>query len=68
MFSLRGYDLNMFSSVAAPLTKSERTRSLIRDIALRSFRERGYDQTTIRLIAQEAGVSVGTTNLSLIQI
>lgn len=43
-------------------TKSERTRALIRDVALRSFRVRGYDATTIRLIAQEAGVSVGTTN------
>lgn len=51
----------MFSSVV-PATKSERTRALIRDVALRSFRERGYDATTIRLIAQEAGVSVGTTN------
>jgi AcrR family transcriptional regulator len=43
-------------------TKSARTRALIREVALRSFRERGYDATTIRLIAQEAGVSVGTTN------
>lgn len=43
-------------------TKSERTRALLREVALRSFRERGYDATTIRLIAQEAGVSVGTTN------
>ena len=43
-------------------TKSERTRLLIRDAALRSFRERGYDATTIRLIAHEAGISVGTTN------
>lgn len=51
----------MFSSVL-PATKSERTRALIRDVALRSFRERGYDATTIRLIATEAGVSVGTTN------
>lgn len=46
----------------APSTKSERTRAQLRDIALRSFRERGYDATTIRQIAQEAGVSVGTTN------
>lgn len=44
------------------MTKSQRTRALIRDVALRSFRERGYDRTTIRLIAEEAGVSVGTTN------
>lgn len=43
----------------APRTKSERTRALIRDTALASFRERGYDETTIRLIAQEAGVSLG---------
>lgn len=50
------------SSSAALTTKSERTRAVIRDVALRSFRERGYDQTTIRLIAHEAGVSVGTTN------
>lgn len=52
----------MFSSNAGTPTKSERTRAHIREIALRSFRERGYDGTTIRLIAQEAGVSVGTTN------
>lgn len=53
----------MFSSDApVTLTKSERTRAAIRAVALRSFRERGYDATTIRLIAQEAGVSVGTTN------
>ena len=52
----------MSKSEVQPATKSERTRALIRDVALRSFRERGYDATTIRLIAQEAGVSVGTTN------
>ena len=56
----------MFSSDAPvpsrALTKRERTRAQLREIALRSFRERGYDATTIRLIAQEAGVSVGTTN------
>lgn len=53
----------MFSDVASPgQTKSERTRELIRGVALRSFRERGYEATTIRRIAEEAGVSVGTTN------
>lgn len=44
------------------MTKSERTRALIRDVALKSFLERGYEDTTIRLIASEAGVSVGTTH------
>ncbi|MFT3799089.1 TetR/AcrR family transcriptional regulator [Microbacterium sp.] len=52
----------MFSSAVEGQTKSERTRALLREIALRSFREEGYDATTIRRIAAEAGVSVGTTN------
>lgn len=43
-------------------SKGERTRALVRDTALRSFLERGYDETTVRLIAQEAGVSLGTTH------
>jgi len=47
---------------AERMTKGERTRALIRETALRSFRERGYDDTTIRLIAQEAGVSVGNAS------
>lgn len=49
----------MFSSVEP---KGERTRERIRQTALRSFRARGYDATTVRLIAQEAGVSLGSTN------
>lgn len=40
-------------------TKSARTRSTIIDAALRLFRERGYEATTMRAIATEAGVSVG---------
>src|SRR5205807_4309785 len=40
-------------------SKSARTRSAIIDAALRLFRERGYDATTMRAIATEAGVSVG---------
>lgn len=43
-------------------SKGARTRESIRQTALQSFRERGYDETTVRLIAQEAGISVGTTN------
>jgi len=51
----------MFSSVVEG-SKGERTRALIRQVALRSFRERGYEATTVRLIAEEAGVSLGVTN------
>ncbi|MGH3376517.1 MAG: TetR/AcrR family transcriptional regulator [Actinoallomurus sp.] len=40
-------------------TKSEQTRDLIAKTALRLFRERGYEATTMRAIATEAGVSVG---------
>ena len=44
----------------APKTgKSEQTRALILETAMRLFQERGYDKTTMRAIAQEAGVSVG---------
>ncbi|MBS1672602.1 MAG: TetR family transcriptional regulator [Actinobacteria bacterium] len=43
-----------------PLTaKAEATRARIRDAAMASFIERGYPDTTIRLIAKEAGISVG---------
>ncbi|WP_336922059.1 TetR family transcriptional regulator [Aquipuribacter sp. SD81] len=35
------------------------TRTLLVETGLRLFRERGYDRTTMRLIASEAGVSVG---------
>ncbi|WP_433891940.1 TetR family transcriptional regulator [Streptomyces sp. CA-111067] len=45
---------------ARPKTgKSEQTRALILETAMRLFRERGYDKTTMRAIATEAGVSVG---------
>ncbi|MET3983393.1 AcrR family transcriptional regulator [Streptomyces sp. PvR034] len=39
--------------------KSEHTRTLILETALKLFQERGYDKTTMRGIAKEAGVSVG---------
>lgn len=39
--------------------KSEATRALIVETALRLFQEHGYAKTTMRAIAKEAGVSVG---------
>lgn len=44
---------------AARAPKSEQTRTLILETALRLFQERGYDGTTMRAIAKEARVSVG---------
>jgi AcrR family transcriptional regulator len=45
---------------ALPKTeKSEQTRALILETAMRMFQERGYEKTTMRAIAAEAGVSVG---------
>ncbi len=44
----------------APLSaKAEQTRQAIVDAALRLFRSGGYDKTTMRAIAGEAGVSLG---------
>jgi AcrR family transcriptional regulator len=39
--------------------KAARTRAAILETALRLFRERGYEETTMRAIAAAAGVSVG---------
>jgi AcrR family transcriptional regulator len=39
--------------------KSDATKALILDSALRLFAERGHERTTMRAIATEAGVSVG---------
>lgn len=41
------------------MSKSEQTRQLVADVALRMFREVGFERTTMRAIAAEAGVSVG---------
>jgi len=41
------------------VAKGEQTRQLIVDTALRLFQENGFDRTTMRAIAKEAGVSVG---------
>jgi AcrR family transcriptional regulator len=39
--------------------KAEETRDRILDVALRLFRERGFEQTTMRDVATEAGVATG---------
>lgn len=44
---------------ARKLRKSEQTRAKILETALVLFRERGYEETTMRAIAEEAGVAVG---------
>ncbi|WP_236653709.1 TetR/AcrR family transcriptional regulator, partial [Streptacidiphilus melanogenes] len=48
------------SAESAKTAKSERTRALILETAMRLFKERGYEKTTMRAIAAEAGVSVGS--------
>jgi AcrR family transcriptional regulator len=40
-------------------TKGEQTRAAIAEVALRMFREQGYEATTMRAIAKEAGVAAG---------
>jgi AcrR family transcriptional regulator len=40
-------------------TKSAKTRAAILDASLRLFREQGYEATTMRAVAAEAGVSLG---------
>lgn len=40
-------------------TKGTRTRALILETALRLFRDQGFEATSMRAIAEEAGVSVG---------
>jgi len=39
--------------------KGDQTKALILETALKMFRERGYEETTMRAIAQQAGVSLG---------
>src|SRR5919197_1265175 len=39
--------------------KGEQTRALILQTALDLFRERGYEETTMRAIAERAGVALG---------
>ena len=45
--------------MSAKTTKAERTRLAIVEAALALFAERGYAETTMRLVAERAGVSTG---------
>jgi len=47
------------ASTGALTERGERTRAKILECALALFRQRGYDETTMRVIAKEAGVSLG---------
>ena len=38
------------------VSKGDQTKALILDTALEMFRERGYEETTMRAIAKKAGV------------
>jgi AcrR family transcriptional regulator len=43
----------------AKTLKGDQTKALILETALEIFRERGYEETTMRAIAEKAGVSLG---------
>src|SRR5271168_3527308 len=43
----------------APTEKGEQTRTAIFECALQLFREKGFDETTMRDIAAKAGVALG---------
>jgi AcrR family transcriptional regulator len=47
------------SLTAVPTAKAQQTRATILESAMRLFQRDGYDRTTMRAIASEAGVSVG---------
>jgi AcrR family transcriptional regulator len=49
-----------FTKPSAATAKAEETRSRILTAALDLFRRRGFDQTTMREIATEAGVALGS--------
>ncbi|HEY4426090.1 MAG TPA: TetR family transcriptional regulator, partial [Pyrinomonadaceae bacterium] len=44
---------------ATKTVKGDQTKALILETALEMFRERGYDNTTMRAVAEKAGVSLG---------
>src|SRR6201991_888301 len=49
----------MKKKVSAKTQKGDQTKALILETALEIFQERGYEQTTMRAIAEKAKVSLG---------
>lgn len=49
----------MRKKLTAKTGKGDQTKALILETALHLFRERGYEETTMRAIAEKAGVSLG---------
>ena len=48
------------AEAAGKTAKGEQTRALILETALELFRERGYEETTMRAVAERAGVALGS--------
>ncbi|HEX8693522.1 MAG TPA: TetR family transcriptional regulator [Longimicrobium sp.] len=48
------------ATTAARTVRGEQTRALILETALELFRDRGYEETTMRAIAERAGVALGS--------
>src|SRR5215207_5926024 len=48
------------AEAAGMTAKGEQTRALIMETALQMFMERGYEETTMRAIAERAGVALGS--------
>lgn len=46
-------------AVATMTPKGERTKAVILETAINLFKERGFEQTTMRAIAEQAGVALG---------
>lgn len=54
------FKLNTFSDSNTPLSKAEQTKGRILETALLLFRQKGFDQTTMRDIATACDIAVGT--------
>jgi len=58
-YQLSDYILRFIVAKVIKGSRGENTRAIILETALRLFRERGFEETTMRLIADEASVSLG---------